>query len=254
MQRQPRFSIRGHSLDRSGVHSSDDKRLDAESFSDASPTVDELSDKTIVDRVKSGDLAAFELIMRRYNQRIFRVVRGIVDDDDEADDVVQEAYVRAYEHLDQFSGRSKFSTWLTKIAVYEATGRRKRRRRVQLFDPHEPTAGSIARHSTMQDGVDHMSTSELSRVLRESIDALPEALRVVFMMRAVEGLSTEETAECLSVTESNVKIRLYRARARLRKRIDRELGKESRQLYQFDGRRCDQIVRGVLSRITRVAE
>ncbi|WP_442509025.1 RNA polymerase sigma factor [Novipirellula sp. SH528] len=254
MQRQPRFTIRGEALDRSGVHASDNTRLDAKSFSDDPPAVDELSDEAIVDRVKSGDLAAFELIMRRYNQRIFRVVRGIVDDDDEADDVVQEAYVRAYEHLDQFSGRSKFSTWLTKIAIYEASWRRKCRRRIQLFDPQEPTVGSIARHSTTQDGVDQMSTSELSRVLRESIDALPETLRLVFMMRIVEGLSTQETAECLSVTESNVKIRLYRARARLRKRIDRELGKESRQLYQFDGRRCDRIVQGVLSRITGVAE
>jgi RNA polymerase sigma-70 factor (ECF subfamily) len=202
-----------------------------------------LADEDIVARVLGGDLASFELIMRRYNQRLFRVVRGIVSDDDEAEDVVQDCYVRAYEHLAQFEGRARFSTWLTRIAVHEAMARRKRQARVR---PLSDGAGA----SAPREREDEASVKELGDVLAAAVDALPAELRAVFVLRAVEGLDTREAADCLELSESNVKIRLHRARAILQTWIDHRLGSDVRRLYQFDGERCDRIVTSVLERLT----
>lgn len=210
-----------------------------------------LSDEAIVQRVLAGELAAFEIIMRRYNQRIFRVVRGLVNDESEAEDIVQDTYVRAYEHLDQFGGRAKFSTWLTKIAVHVAIDRRKRRQRLEQLTFDQQDSVSLPLHRSMADGLDKMNANELSNLLAEAVEALPDELRVVFNMRAIEEMNTRETAECLAITEANVKVRLFRARQQLRKHIDQRLGQEVRQLYQFDGRRCDRIVSAVLTRCAR---
>lgn len=206
-----------------------------------------LSDEAIIDRVKAGDLASFELIMRRYNQRLFRVARSIVGNDSEAEDVVQETYLRAYAKLAQFEGRARFSTWLTRIAVYEASARRRKLRRVRLFDPSEPERIPMSTSSSANDAVGETSMSELGIVLARAVDQLPANLRAVFTVRIVEGLDTDETAECLNLTASNVKVRLHRARSLLRKKIDKQIGKDVRRLYQFDGRRCDRIVQRVLS-------
>ncbi len=209
------------------------------------------TDDDIVHRVLDGDLASFELIMRRYNQRLFRVARSILGDDGEAEDVLQEAYVRAFEHLGQFEGRSKFSTWLTRIAVHEAAARRRKRRRVrplQSGDSEDPRM-MIERHSP--DGETEAGRRELGAVLGSALDALPADSRAVFMLRVVEGLSTEETAECLQLTPSNVKVRLHRARAFLQSWIDAKIGEEARRLHQFDGARCDRLVRSVLARLAR---
>lgn len=208
-----------------------------------------VSDEAIVSRVQAGDASAFELIMRRYNQRIFRVVRAILGDNDEAEDVVQDAYVRAYEHLDQFEGRAKFSTWLTKIAIYEANARRRRLNRVRLVDPSESGNDSMEPQSLDTDPLEAVSRRELRDVLAWAVDQLPADLRTVFTMRMIEGLDTNETAECLDLTASNVKVRVHRARVLLRKQIDQLIGKEARQLYQFDGERCDRIVQAVLKRL-----
>ena len=210
-----------------------------------------LSDEAIVDRVQAGDLALFELIMRRYNQRVFRVVRSILGDDNEAEDVVQEAYVRAYEHLAQFEGRAKFSTWLTRIAVYEATARRRKLRRMRLFDPTDSESLSMPLSSSTDDAFAQTSMGELGTALTRAVDELPAHLRAVFAMRIVEGLDTNETAECLGLTASNVKIRLHRAKTQLRNQIDKQIGMDARRLYQFDGERCNRIVNAVLSRLRR---
>lgn len=206
-----------------------------------------LSDEAIIDRVKTGDLAAFELIMRRYNQRLFRVTRSIVGNDGEAEDIVQETYVRAYEKLTQFEGRASFSTWLTRIAVYEASARRRKLRRIRLFDPSEPESIPMSAHSP----ADETSMGELGTVLARAVDELPANLRAVFTMRVVEEIDTDQTAECLNLTASNVKVRLHRARSLLRKKIDEQIGREVRRLYQFDGRRCDRIVERLLARLQR---
>jgi RNA polymerase sigma-70 factor (ECF subfamily) len=225
--------IKGEVADRTGG----DRRFDAD---------EALSDEAIIDRMRSGDLASFELIMRRYNQRLFRVARSIVGNDSEAEDIVQETYVRAYEKLAQFEGRARFSTWLTRIAVYEASARRRKLRRMRLFDPREPESPMSA-----YSPADETSFGELGTVLTRAVDELPASLRAVFIMRVVEGLDTEHTAECLNLTASNVKTRLHRARSLLQRKIDNQIGRDVRRLYQFDGRRCDHIVETVLARLQR---
>jgi RNA polymerase sigma-70 factor (ECF subfamily) len=208
----------------------------------------EPTDEDIVRRVLEGDIASFELILRRYNQRLYRVARSIVGNDSEAEDVVQEAYLNAYRHLGDFAGRSSFATWLTRIAVHEASARRRSRQRMRNIEIDE--AESLTMRPTRQ-ADDELSTRELGDVLRLVIDELPPEFRVVFTMRLVEGLSTEEAAECLGLSQENVKIRLHRARSRLRKSIERRLGDDVTRLYQFDGERCDRIVRNVMSRLPR---
>jgi RNA polymerase sigma-70 factor (ECF subfamily) len=212
--------------------------------------IEPLADEEIVQRVLAGDLAAFELIMRRYNQRLFRAARSILGNDDEAEDVLQDAYVRAFEHLSQFAGRAKFSTWLTRIAVHEALARR-RRRRIRYVDLRASETLGMAPVSRDRNAQEELGNRELGCVLRQAIDGLPEDLRVVFTLRAVEGLNTDEAAECLGLTPSNVKVRLHRARAALREEVEDRMGAELRQVYQFDGARCDRIVRSVLERLAR---
>src|SRR5262245_55492876 len=161
------------------------------------------TDEQIVERVKQGETYLFEIIMRRYNQRLFRVVRGILNDENEAEEVMQEAYVRAYEHLDQFAGRSKFSTWLTKIAVYEAYARSKRRQRTSGCDNYMEELMAASDRSPEERAFD----SEMRSLLESAVGSLPDDYRTVLIMRDVEGMSTEETAECLSITEQTVKVR-----------------------------------------------
>jgi RNA polymerase sigma-70 factor, ECF subfamily len=219
---------------------------------DSSPN-EPLPDEEIVQRVIAGDIGLFELILRRYNQRLFRVARSIIGEDNEAEDIVQEAYVHAFQNLRQFEGRSLFSTWLTKIAVYEATARRRKRRRLSLVDVGSDTEiDSMAAPSNGPDASDAASQNELRSVLANAVDALPTDLRTVFTLRVVEHLNTEEAADCLSLTPANVKVRLHRARLQLRSWIDRRIGKESRELYMFDGQRCDRIVQNVMSRIASI--
>lgn len=218
----------------------------------AKPTaaaVEPAPDVEIVRRVLEGDAPAFELIVRRYNQRLFRIARSILGDDSEAEDVVQEAYARAYEHLNQFEGRAQFSTWLTKIAVYEATARRRKRRRMRPFDSDDLDQDIMEFQSPRRDASEEASQHELGRLLTRAVDALPAELRVVFAMRMVEAISTNQTAECLELTPANVKTRLHRARLLLRSWIDERIGEEARQLYAFDGARCDRITECVMHRL-----
>jgi RNA polymerase sigma-70 factor (ECF subfamily) len=210
-----------------------------------------LSDVEVVQRVLAGDLPSFELIMRRYNQRIFRIARTIIHNDDEAEDIVQETYVRAFEHLHQFEGRAKFSTWLTRIAIREAAARRHRFNRMQLFAEEDSITSRALVNKTPDE--DHRSSMrELHDILSDAVHALPEQLRTVFMLRIVEGINTAEVAACLDMSEANVKVTLHRARTLLQNRIDQTLGEEIRRLYQFDGERCDRIVNAVLARIANL--
>lgn len=212
-----------------------------------------LTDELIVLRVREGEINLFELIMRRYNQRLFRIARSILCDDDEAADVVQETYVRAYEHLGDFEGRSKFSTWLAKIAVYDAGGRRRKSYRRKLYSLATLDQQLMNSHSPFQNPQASASNNELRQILTEVVDRLPDDLRSVFTLRVVEGLDTLETAECLNLSAANVKTRLHRARLELQKRIDAKIGEDIRRLYQFDGQRCDQIVDKALKRLQQFA-
>lgn len=210
-----------------------------------------LSDEDAVRRVLAGDAASFELLMRRYNQRMFRVVRSMLGNDLEAEDVVQDAYVRAFEHLGQFANRAKFSTWLIKIAVHEATARIRRKKSMQFVDLSDPQNLGVEPYMESHSAEQQASIKELGSVLTRAIDDLPDELRAVFTMRVIEEVDTEETATCLDISEANVKVRLHRARSLLRESIDEQIGASVRQVYQFDGERCDRIVNAVLARLAR---
>jgi len=209
------------------------------------------ADEDIVRSVLAGDNASFELIMRRYNRLLFRVARSIVGNDTEAEDVLQEAYLRAFEHLHRFQGRCRFSTWLTKIAVHEAMNRRRRLRRLGLVTSGDSGANEMVSYRVARDGLEEASLNELRNLLTTAVDSLSPELRLVFTLRMVERLSTEQTAEYLNLSASNVKIRLHRARSHLQTWINRRIGEESRQLYAFGGDRCDRVVRIVLYRLAR---
>jgi RNA polymerase sigma-70 factor, ECF subfamily len=187
--------------------------------------------------------------MRRHNQRLFRLARSVVRDDREAEDVVQEAYLRAFTHLDQFAGRARFATWLSRIALHEALARVRRGRRFAAL-PEEETLSDLPA-SPRSGPEDRAANRELAAALAAAVDALPESHRAVFVLREVEGLSTAETAEVLGLSQPNVKVRLHRARAALRADLERRLGGEIPRLWAFDGERCDRVVAGVVERLRR---
>ena len=175
------------------------------------------TDQEIVNRVRAGDTYLYELIMRRYNQRLYRVARAILRDDAEAEDVMQDAYVRAYQHLDQFAARAPFSAWLTSIAVHEALGRlRLRKQNPQLDDTEQEGEFSMNLVETSPNPRQSASGAELGQLLEEALLDLPEQYRIVVMLRDVEELSTSETAAALDLSENNVKVRLHRGRAMAR--------------------------------------
>lgn len=210
-----------------------------------------LDDETVVARVRAGEVALFEIVMRRYNQRLYRVVRSILGSDSDVEDVIQEAYLRAYSHLGQFEGRSTFATWLTKIAVYEAMARSRRGRR---FQPLEETMGDddgrvLELRSTLPDPEEDASRHELGRLIEEAVDQLPDAFREVFVLREIEQLSQAETAECLDLKEETVKTRLYRARRLIESHLLARAGRGLRGAYSFGNSRCTRIVTTVLARI-----
>jgi RNA polymerase sigma-70 factor (ECF subfamily) len=206
-------------------------------------------DAPLVARVLAGDLAAFELIMRRHNPRLYRVARSILRDASEAEDVVQEAYVRCYEHLAEFRGGARFSTWLTRIALHEALSRRRKARRTRTLEPASAENQRMTDRADNARAEEEASRPELRTLLSRAIDSLPQQMRTVFILREVQGLDTAETAACLEMTTANVKVRLHRARSLLRAGLDEAMGHETRSLHLFDGQRCDRIVSGVMARL-----
>src|SRR5579864_1275284 len=206
------------------------------------------SDEHVVSRVLAGDSALYELLMRRYNQRLYRVARAILRNDAEAEDVMQDAYVRAYQHLADFEGRAKFSTWLTRIAVNEALARSRGHSRFQSLDNSEESKGGVmgSLASAGRNPEESAYDRELGGVLEQAILKLPEDHRLVFMLRDVEGMSTDETAECLNLSPENVKVRLHRARAGLRKDLYARAGATTVQSFQLHATRCDRVVKNVL--------
>lgn len=209
---------------------------------------DALSDAEIVRRVRGGETALFELIMRRYNQRIFRTVRAILRDDAEAEDVMQQAYVNAYTHLDQFAERATFATWLTRIAINEAFARIRPRALRIAYDVDDTMMEQLP--SNAPDPEQQATAAELRSLVEAEIGRLPEAYRTVLMLREVEGLDTSEVASCLDVSEDVVKTRLYRARTILRDNIYRHAGLTFDGLFTFGQSRCDRMVATVMARIS----
>ena len=210
----------------------------------------DVPDEEIVRRVVAGDSALFEVLMRRHNQRLYRVARAILRNDAEAEDVMHQAYVNAYVHLDQFADRARFSTWLTRIATYEALARLRRRGRFTEIEGMSESARDgevLATQGTNPEREAYLG--ELRTTLEGSVDALPEAYRSVFVLRDVEGLSTAETAESLELSEDVVKTRLVRARAQLRRSIWERAGLASRDLFPFHAPRCNRVVAAVMAQL-----
>lgn len=206
-----------------------------------------LTDEQVVGRVLAGESALFELLMRRHNQRVYRAVRSIVLSNEEAEDVMQEAYVSAYTHLEGFAFRSQLSTWLIKIAIHEAFARKKRARRLTPLDAADPEAQVMV--SSIRSPEQRVSDQELGGMLERAIDDLPEGFRTVFVLRAVEQLSVTETAEVLAISEDTVKTRLHRARSLLRKALVERVGTALPSVFDFHQSRCDRVVARVLERI-----
>lgn len=213
------------------------------------------TDEEVVDRVRSGEVELYEIIMRRYNQRLYRVVISILRDAAETEDVMQDAYVRAYEHLSQFEGRAAFSTWLTRIAVHEALARlRKRGRILQLEGNEDEGEISVNPVSPALDPEQTISKVELGRMLEEAVLGLPEQYRTVLMLRDVEEMSTSETAAALSLSEENVKVRLHRGRAMVRRDLFARVGAAGKNAFPFLGARCDRVVKRVFERLSTSRE
>jgi RNA polymerase sigma-70 factor (ECF subfamily) len=209
-----------------------------------------LQDEAVVQQVLAGETALYEILMRRYNQRLYRMARAILRNDAEAEDVMQDAYVRAYQHLRQFAGKSSFATWLTRIAIHEALARKRRRGRLEELDalPQNGESMSILQSPgpTPEDGT---ARSQMRELLEHAIERLPEAYRTVVVMREVEEMSVAETAAGLGLTEAVVKTRLHRAHAMLRKEIYSRAKGKANELYQFQAPRCDRVVKNVFARI-----
>jgi RNA polymerase sigma-70 factor (ECF subfamily) len=203
------------------------------------------TDQDLARRMARGDASALEELMRAYNQRLFRTARAILRDDAAAEDVLQEAYLRAYGSSGSFRGESKLSTWLIRIVANEALMRRRKEvRRAQVV------AIQPGFEETMDDGESPQRDAErreMRRLLEQKIDALPDAFRTVFVMRALEELSVEETAEVLGIPEATVRTRFFRARSLLRDSLSREIDLAFGDAFAFAGERCDRIVARVMA-------
>ena len=208
------------------------------------------TDLEVVERVKAGESALYEIIMRRYNQRLYRVARAILRDDGEAEDVMQDAYVRAYQHLGQYAGAAPFSTWLTRIAVNEALTRLKGRKRAQQLEDIDSNGdGPMYVADNSPDPEQNASVAELGHLLEQAVLDLPEHYRAVVMLRDIEEMSTAETAAALDLTEENVKIRLHRGRAMAREWLFDRVGSQAKEAFPFMGVRCDRVVAMVFDKL-----
>jgi RNA polymerase sigma-70 factor, ECF subfamily len=213
----------------------------------------EQPDDILIQQVLAGNTALFELLMRRYNERVYRAARSIVRDEQEAEDVMQQAYVNAFTHLRQFNGAAQFSTWLTRIAINEALARVRRQGRYEAFEDDDlSNVEAFMLQNPAENPERQAFARELRALLEWAIDALPSGMREVFVLREVEGLSTSEVAECLGVTEDVVKTRLSRGRAALRRLLVERTGETASEAFRFYRPRCDRVVAQVLSRIEGV--
>lgn len=208
---------------------------------------DELTDDAVVTQVVAGDAAQFEILMRRHNQRIYRTVRAVLRTEDDVEDVMQQAWLNAYAHLHQFTGHAQFSTWLTRIAINEALGRR-RKRGAAFGEGEDALMFNVADMKT-RSPEQQAASSELRGVMEDEVAALPDSFRLTFMLRDVEGLSTAETAATLDISEDLVKTRLHRARTMLRENLYRRAGVTLDSIFEFGNARCDSVVRAVISQI-----
>ncbi len=202
------------------------------------------------------DYQAFEAVMRRHNGRLFRVARAILKNDADAEDALQDAYLEAYRHLDEFRAEAELSTWLTRIVVNQSLMRLRKQKRDGTVVPFQPEgAEALPEVEVRDDKTESPSTAvlrtEMRRILERRIDELPVAYRTVFVMREIEDMTVEETAQCLDIPSATVRTRLFRARALLRASVSRDVDMATGDVFAFLGARCDRIVANVLARLPR---
>jgi RNA polymerase sigma-70 factor (ECF subfamily) len=222
----------------------------------------------LIARARNRDEAAVKTLIRQNNQRLFRLARSIMKDDSEAEDVVQESYVRGFTRLDEFRGEASLGTWLTRIVINEAYGRLRRRRITVNLDgveaghgvahgiAHGVVPGTQAQiipfPSPQPDPERAMAQSEINQILERAIDALPEPFRIVLVARLVEEMSIEETAALLDLQPATVKTRLHRARRLLRDDLERQVGPMLTDVFPFAGARCERMADAVIARLRLV--
>ena len=205
-------------------------------------TINNLSDEQIVARVISGERDLYEVLMRRYNSRMYRISMSIINDNAEAEDIMQISYINAYRQLGNYRQQSSFGTWLTRILINESLLHKKRRTKKEQALMETPFTDE--HHETPLSG---LMNKELKLILEDAVASLPEKYKLVFVMREVQGMSTGETMEVLALGESNVKIRLARAKEMLRAELSKKWKPE--QIYEFNLVRCDVIVNHVMAQI-----
>lgn len=216
---------------------------------------DGMADAALAERAAAGDDAAFERIMRRHNRLLFRTARSILKSDAEAEDALQEAYLRAWRALGSFRSEARLSTWLVRIVINEALGRLRRRGAQVLALDATIELAEVSMDDVMEGNPDDRPDraamrSEVRALMEACIDALPEAFRTVFMLRAVEEMSVEEVSAALGLPEATVRTRFFRARGLLREGLARDIDHALADAFSFDGARCDRIVAGVMVRLT----
>jgi RNA polymerase sigma-70 factor (ECF subfamily) len=208
------------------------------------------SEAALVLRVRAGDRLAFEQVMRRHNRRLFRLARATLRDATEAEDALQEAYLAAYRGFEHYRGESSLSTWLCRLVLNECLARLRRHRRrddiAHIFVPADPQDLDRMGTSNMEPPDQAALRADMRALLERKVDALPEALRIVFVLRCVEELTVAEVAACLQVPETTVRTRQFRARGLLRESLAHELDMAERDAFEFGGQRCDRIVAVVL--------
>jgi RNA polymerase sigma factor (sigma-70 family) len=206
----------------------------------------EQKDSEIIDEILKGDKEKYALLMRKYNQRLYRICKGYLKDEDEIENVMQDTYVKAYLNLKKFENRSQFLTWLTRIGINECLQHLRKTGKINLMDTSEET-NEIMNTPDNNDPEKQSMNKELKELLELAIANLPEKYRAVFIMREIERMSVEETSEAMEITQSNVKIRLNRAKEMLRSTILNNYPMEN--IFEFNLVRCDRIAQNVLARI-----
>jgi RNA polymerase sigma-70 factor (ECF subfamily) len=220
----------------------------------AVPAAGHLTEPELAARIGAGDTLALEALMRRFNRTLFRTARAILRDDAEAEEALQDAYLKVFRSIGQFRGDSKLSTWLVRIVANEALMRRRKRMRsaevVELYpsgNEFEPQPEQAMNANEQPERV--AVRAETRKLLESKIDALPDSFRAVFMLRGIEEFTVEETAQALGIPEATVRTRFFRARALLREALSQEIDLAYDDAFGFDGNRCDRLVASVLARL-----
>jgi RNA polymerase sigma-70 factor, ECF subfamily len=210
-----------------------------------------LGEAELVRRAQQGCREAFRVITQRCNQRLFRVARAIIQNESEAEDVVQDAYLRAFARLETFNGEASILTWMTRIAINEALGRLRARRNTVDLDQIDASVIPFPATPDAECPEAHAARMQIRRLIEQAIDCLPLSFRLVFVMREIEGCSIQETASFLGIPPETVKTRLHRARRLLRARLDAEIGDAIDGVFPFLGAHCQHMTEIVLGRLDR---